>query len=178
MAMNPEMLKAMQALQQRQAQMQGAQGAPTDQAKQALQQKLQGIQDARGMLGQFSRGAPIYNATAPQAQMGGGPQFGPPVGNANAAANPMQMQQQMMQQRDAMAQQQAAQRQQQQQTDPFDQLRKSAETAKSVLAAHQMTDAANQMKQRRSMDMNNAMQNALQRRMQQAKKIQDATIKV
>lgn len=184
MAMNPEMLRAMQALQQKRAQMQTGQGQ-TDQAKAALQQKLQGIQDARGMLGQFSRGAPIYNATAPQAQMGGGPQFGPPVGNQNAAApqmrivnDPMSMLQQKQQQV-AAAQQQGSATGQANNQNPFDSLRKAADTAKSVLQSHQMTDAANQMKQKRSIDMQSALKRRMQQdRQMQAKRVQDSSIRM
>jgi hypothetical protein len=53
--------------------------------KQKAMKRLQGMVDARGMQGIFSRGKNIYGGGAPQAQMGGGPQFGPPVGNQNAA---------------------------------------------------------------------------------------------
>lgn len=191
MAMSPEILKAMQALKQRYSQTQGAPGDQTEQGKMALQQKLQGIQDSRGMLGQFSRGNNIYNGTAPQAQMGGGTQFGPPVGNQNAAGAPQpmqadnspQMQQQMMQQAMLARQNMGQQRSGAVQgpgggqaagpANPFDNLRKAADTAKSVLQAHHMTDAANQMKQKRNIDM----RSALQRRMQ-AKQVQDSSIRM
>lgn len=47
--------------------------------------ELQGMPDPRGMVGQLARGSNVYNGAGAQAQAGGGPQFGPPVGNQNAA---------------------------------------------------------------------------------------------
>jgi hypothetical protein len=38
-----------------------------------------GIKDPRGLQGALSAGAPVYNGGAPQAQQGGGPQYGRPT---------------------------------------------------------------------------------------------------
>jgi len=59
-------------------------GQQMDQRKQALMKKMQGMVDSRGMLGQFSRGNNVYSGGLPNAQAGGGAQFGPPQGNQNA----------------------------------------------------------------------------------------------
>jgi hypothetical protein len=56
------------------------------------------------MLGQFSRGNNVYNGGMPNAQSGGGAQFGPPQGNQNA----MQGMEQAMQARQAAMQRQGA----------------------------------------------------------------------
>lgn len=210
MGMPPAMMQAMQAMQNKQKQMQAGN---TDQDKQALMQRLQGMVDSRGMLGQFSRGNNVYNATAPQAQMGGGPQFGPPVGNQNALAGQQALmgaygQQQQGGVPGAMGQMQglgslrdayARQTMQGQQAPPqaggaapgmpggtqesrdaMGQLRTAADTAKSVLQAHQMTEAANQQKQGRNQDM---IAKALRRRMQmkqsqQAQGIRDQSVRM
>lgn len=146
------------------------------------------------MLGQFSRGNNIYNAAAPQAQMGGGPpgQFGPPVGNQNAAPQAAAGQLQGLQ---ARMQQQAAgipgtQNPAAPQGNPatpqtlnanqnaMAALQKAAQTAKSVMQTHQMNDAAKQTMARKRFDMQNAVQNAVKRRMTQAQQLRDSSVRM
>jgi hypothetical protein len=110
-------------------------GQQMDQRKQALMKKMQGMVDARGLQGQLSRGNNVYNGGMPNAQSGGGAQFGPPVGNQNAL-----MQQRDMQQRDMQMKQQAMAGQQggmaaqvPQQADHNAMLQKQMQQAKSAL---------------------------------------------
>ncbi len=124
-------------------------GQQQDQRKQALMKKMQGITDSRGMLGQFSRGNNVYNGGMPNAQSGGGAQFGPPQGNQNAA-------QALMQQKVAAAQQGGAPPMQ---DDPQAMLKRQMDQAKSAL------QMANMQTQRRTTEQN--LKAAMERRMNQ-----------
>jgi len=52
--------------------------------KKAIERRL-GMQDSRGPQGIMSRGANVYNGGTPQAQSGGGPQFGRPSNQSGQA---------------------------------------------------------------------------------------------
>jgi len=149
---------------------------PMDAKKAALQKRLQGMADSRGLQGMFSRGANVYNGGSSAATVGGGPQFGPPQGNQNAAApSPPGLGGQLP---PGLGGPMPQQSQQAQTPDYSGQLQAQMQQAKAALQASQLKQAKSSS-QAGGGGMS-GVQNALKRRMENSQKqrLTDAASKV